>query len=234
MESRKEEEKRIIEERRNEKLYDREMYNLKNGYLIQKEILKHETADSDEKRIQSEWIADRNKGVKERFKKLKRYTKKSKYPKDKQIILRTKRSYQLSRILQIILTLIDPEEIYMYDPTCSGTGYKYYKGENVIVYQVEKYTSRWEKSRLCEQLEKNVVKNSSGMLFNIKDKWKIILVTNTKWNVKNNDGWKDYSIKQGYIDTLNVFTHQVNEPTKVLDTSTEMTRYLNELDNNYL
>lgn len=240
----KDEQKQLDKERRHSKYYEQTMFRLENGCLIERGILKHDIKnESDEiKRYHKEWMEKRDQGVKKRFSRVKRKEEKegekekkikSRFPIQKRIILRVNKEQLLSRIIQILTLMIKSDDLYMFDPTCTGMGYKYYKGENVIVYQVDKYMNRWEKSRLNDQLDKNVVKNSSGMLFDMKDKWKIVIVTKTVWKKREMKDWFEYSIQQGYSDTLNVFTHGRNEKGKILDGSTQTTHLLKELNDKY-
>ena len=62
-----------------------------------------------------------------------------------------------SKIVQIIEWMLvgaqlDADDIYMYNPTGTGTGYKYYRGERIIVYQVGPYLSRNERFQIEKQI----------------------------------------------------------------------------------
>lgn len=229
-----EDEKRMIKERRKEKNMKQTTMRVENGELIQRNLVKCTTDTPEKEKIRDEWLKVREENVKKRFKRERKSGGESLFPKDKQILLKVNNYCVLNRVIQVITSMIEPNEIYMFDPTCTGTGYKYYKGENVIVYQVDKYMSRWDKNRLNEQIEKGVVKNVSGMLYDIKEKWKIVIQVKTVWNKKLNDQWKEYSIVQGYMDMINVFVAQKADHTRFLGQTRGFTKFYNRLEEKYL
>ena len=229
-----EEEKKIIKERRKKKYIEESVTRLENGELIQRCILKniYDTPEKEKMRLAS--LKDREESVKKRFKREKKITGENYFPKDKRILLKTNSYSILKRIIQVITSMIEPDEIYMFDPTCTGTGYKYYKDENMIVYQIDKYMTRWDKNRIKEQIDREVIKNVSGMVYDIKDKWKIVIQTRTEWNKKLDEQWKEYSIIQGYMDMINVFVAQKAVYTQFLGKARGFSKFFDRLEKKYL
>lgn len=69
----------------------------------------------------------------------------------------TAQKCRISKIVRIIKwmivgALLDADDIYMYNPTGTGSGYKYYHGERIIVYQVGPYLSRNERFQIEKQI----------------------------------------------------------------------------------
>lgn len=229
-----EEEERIIKERRKKKYIEQSVIRLENGELIQRYILKGTLNTPEKEKMRLASLKDREESVKKRFKREKKITGENYFPKDKRILLKTNSYSILKRIIQVITSMIEPDEIYMFDPTCTGTGYKYYKDENMIVYQIDKYMSRWDKNRIKEQIDKEVVKNVSGMMYDIKDKWKIVIQTRTEWNKKLDEQWKEYLIIQGYLDTINVFVAQKADRTRFLGKVRKYNKFFERLEEKYM
>lgn len=224
-----------IRERRHAKMYDNFMENLQLGYLIQRDILKREVEKEDQKRWQTEWCNLRKEGILKRFNKQKGEPKKSILPLSHHIIIRVDREIVLTQIFQIIKILFDPEEVYQYDPMVNGMGYKYYKGEQIIIYQIDKWMSMIEKSRMENQIEKKKIMNKNKEDYNIENVYKIVTVKNTKWRKKNMEGWNEYKAElNGYCAMLNIVTHNVLEEKKILDQSKEIIEVLKELDKRFL
>lgn len=211
------------------------MENLQLGYLIQRGILKHEPEKEDEKRYQSEWRKLREQGILERFKRNKGELRKSILPVNHQIIIRVERGRVMTQILQTMNVLFDPEEVYQYDPMANGMGYKYYKGERIIVYQIDRWMPMIEKSRMENQIEKKKVMNKNKEDYDISGVYKIVIVKSTKWHKKSMEGWHEYKPElNGWCAMLNIVTHDVLEEKKILDRSKEMNQMLKELDRRFL
>lgn len=224
-----------IRERRHAKIYDNFIENLQLGYLIERGVLKHEPEKEDEKRFQAEWRKLREQGILERFKRNKGELRKSILPLSHQIIIRVDRGRVMSQILQTMDVLFDPEEVYQYDPMANGMGYKYYKGERIIVYQIDKWMPMIEKSRMENQIEKKKVMNKNKEDYDISSVYKIVIVKSTKWHKKNMEGWHEYKVvRNGWCAMLNIVTHDVLEERKILDKSREMNQMLKELDRRFL
>ena len=224
-----------IRERRHAKIYDNFMENLQLGYLIERSILKHEPKKEDEKRFQAGWRDLREKGILERFNRKKGELKKSILPLNHQIIIRVDRGRIMNQIFEIIDVLFDPEDVYQYDPICNGMGYKYYKGERIIVYQIDKWMPMIEKSRIENQIEKKKVMNKNKEDYDIEHVYKIVIVKSTKWHKKNMEGSHEYKVEvNGWCAMLNIITHGVLEEKKILDMSKEMNQVLKELHKRFL
>jgi len=228
-------ERKEIKERRHAKEYDDTMEKNRLGYLVDRTFLKHEPRNDEEKTWQEEWKREREEGVIERFKRDRNTTKRSKYPIDHRMIIRVNRYRVLSEIVNVINTVINPEEIYMYDPTCNGMGYKYYTGEKVIVYQIDKYTTIKERSRIEGQIDKKKVRNKNHVEYDLNMVYKIVLVNRIKWNKKDKEGWKEYEcIINGYCGMLNILFKGECEEKKLLYKNDEIYPILREIDERYL
>lgn len=224
-----------IRERRHAKIYDNFIENLQLGYLIQRGILKNEPEKEDEKRFQTEWHDLREKGILERFSRKKGELKKSILPLNHQIIIRVNLGRVMNQILQILNVIFDPEEVYQYDPMANGMGYKYYKGERIIVYQIDRWMPMIEKSRMENQIEKKKVMNKNKEDYDISGVYKIVIVKSTKWHKKDMEGWHEYKVElNGWCAMLNIITHGVLEERKILDMSKEMNQVLKELYKRFL
>lgn len=224
-----------IRERRHAKIYDNFIENLRLGYLIERGVLKHEPEKEDEKRYQAEWYNLRKQGILERFNRKRGEPKRSILPLNHHIIIRIDKGRVMNQILEIIDVLFDPEEVYQYDPMVNGMGYKYYKGERIIVYQIDKWMSMIEKSRIENQIEKKKVMNKNKEDYDIEHVYKIVIVKSTKWHKKNMEGWHEYKPElNGWCAMLNIVTHGVLEEKEILDKSREMNQMLKELDRRFL
>lgn len=220
-------------ERRHEKYYEEIMDRIENGYVIERNLFKYQPLKEDEKRVQEEMEKKWKEGVKKRFKREKKVRRESVYPKDREMIIKCKTYNQLSKVIQVLTILIEPEEIYMYDPLMNGSGYKYYKGEKVIVYQIDKWMNQKTKKRVVEQIEKKEIKNVNNILYRIDDVYKIVIVTKTKWEYMK-ESRPIYEIEQGYGDMINVITHGRVDIKKVIDRREKITECLKELIERYL
>ena len=224
-----------IRERRHAKLYDDFIANLQHGYLVQRSVLKHEPEKDDERRYQTEWCKMREQGIQDRFRRKRDEPRRSIFPVNQQMIIRVNRERLMSQILQTLNVLFDPEEVYQYDPMCNGMGYKYYRGERIIVYQVDRWMPMIEKSRMENQIEKKRVMNKNKEDYDISDVYKIVIVKGTKWYKKSTEGWHEYKVLQnGYCAMLNIVTHAVLEEKRILDQRKEMNHVLKELDRRFL
>lgn len=222
-------------ERRDSKFYDETMWRIEHGYMLDRFIFKTDPLKmKDEQRKFFEKLRENmREGVKRRFKEGKKVKQRSIFPKDMEIVIRCPVSRQLTKVLDTLMTIIDPEEIYSYDPLINGSGYKYYKGEKVIVYQINRYMNQKTKKRMENQISKTKVMNLNRMIFNISNVYKIIIVTNTKWEY-HKEGRPEYPIKNGYVDTLNIFTHQRTGEKSILDRSKQMSKILIEIYKRFL
>lgn len=220
-------------ERRHEKYYEEIMERIVNGYIIERNLFKYQPLRDEERQVQEEMGKKWKEGVKKRFKREKQVRRESVYPKDKEMVIKCKTYNQLSKVIQVLTVLIEPEEIYMYDPLMNGSGYKYYKGERVIVYQIDKWMNQKTKKRVVDQIEKKEIKNVNNILYRIDDVYKIVIVTKTKWEYKK-ESRPIYEIEQGYGDMINVITHGQVDVKKVIDRRERITKCLKELIERYL
>ena len=202
---------------------------------LTRSVLKHEPEKEDEKRFQVGWRDLREKGILERFNRNKGELRKSILPVNHQIIIRVDRGKVMNQILEIIDVLFDPEEVYQYDPICNGMGYKYYKGERIIVYQIDQWMPMIEKSRMENQIEKKKVMNKNKEDYDISGVYKIVIVKSTKWHKKSMEEWHEYKVvRNGWCAMLNIVTHDVLEEKEILDKSKEMDQVLKELYKRFL
>lgn len=220
-------------ERRHEKYYEEIMERIANGYVIERNLFKYQPLRDEERQVQEEMEKKWKEGVKKRFKREKQVRRESVYPKDKEMVIKCKTYNQLSKVIQVLTVLIEPEEIYMYDPLMNGSGYKYYKGERVIVYQIDKWMNQKTKKRIVDQIEKKEIKNVNNILYRIDNVYKIVIVTKTKWEYKK-ESRPIYEIEQGYGDMINVITHGRVDVKKVIDRRERITKCLKELIERYL
>ena len=222
-------------ERRNSKFYDETMWRIEHGYILNRSIFETDSIMMDKERHEffEKLRESMKEGVKRRFKEGKKVKQRSFFPKDNELVIRCPVNRQLTKVLDTLMAAIDPEEIYSYDPLMNGSGYKYYKGERVIVYQINKYMSQKMKKRIENQICKTKVMNLNRMIFNITNVYKIVIVTGTKWEY-HKEGRPEYSIENGYSDTLNILTHQRTGEKRVLDQRREMTKVLIEINKRFL
>lgn len=88
----------------------------------------------------------------------------------------------LNDIICSINYLIPAHNIYMYNPIGCHSGYNYYCGQKVIVYQITDEMTDLEKVNITKEIKRTTIKD-----YNINDPlyyvYKIIIVT-TNWNSK--------------------------------------------------
>lgn len=95
--------------------------------------------------------------------------------------IKTKRKC-LMNFIYFMNYFIPPHEIYMYNPIGGQSGYNYYCGQKVIVYQITPEMNELEKFTISKEIKKTTIKNyhiDNPILF----VYKIILVT-TSWESK--------------------------------------------------
>lgn len=73
----------------------------------------------------------------------------------------------IERIIKMMIMAVDEESIYMYDPDGKGTGYKYYKGEKIIVYQIGPFLTRNERFRIEGQIRRTEYNGYTKEVFKI-------------------------------------------------------------------
>ena len=222
-------------ERRDSKFYDEIMWRIEHGYIINRTIFEFNTLKmkDEEQEFFEKLLKNMRENIKKRFKEDKKVKQQSLFPKDIEIVIRCPVRKQLTEVLNTLKTVIDPEEIYSYDPLINGSGYKYYKGEKVIVYQINKYMNQKTKKRIEEQISKTKIMNLNRIKFDISNIYKIIIVNRTKWEY-HKEGRPEYLIENGYRDTLNILTHQRIGEKRVLDQSKQMTKILIEINKRFL
>lgn len=104
--------------------------------------------------------------------------------------------YGLTRIIHYIVTMIDPKNIYMYSAAGKGTGYRYYLGERVIVYQLVSVSTPNEKKKFRANLEKDEVNDHSKKAEHIRQ----ILINTVP--CRTPAGWKKYTLHAESTDEL--------------------------------
>ena len=224
-----------IRERRNSKWYDNFMENNRLGYLIDRSIFKYIPKKEEYKRFQEELFEIHKQGILDRFKRKRDNLKKNILPLNHQIIISIHRRKLMKQIIQTMNVLFNLEDVYQYDPICNGMGYKYYKGEQIIIYQIDQWMPIIEKSRIEKQIEKKKVMNKNKEIYDITNVYKIVIIKNTKWNKKNMKDWYEYKVvKNGYCAMLNIVTYNILEEGKILDQSKEMNQIMKELDRRFL
>ena len=117
----------------------------------------------EERKRRTEW-------VKERFKKATNIEK-GLFPVNHYIIFDISRmkckTTSIERIIKMMIMAVDEESIYMYDPDGKGTGYKYYKGEKIIVYQIGPFLTRNERFRIEGQIRRTEYNGYTKEVFKI-------------------------------------------------------------------
>lgn len=102
----------------------------------------------------------------------------------------------ITRIIHYIVTMINPRDIYMYNVAGKGTGYKYYLGEKVIVYQLVSVSTTNEKKKFRTNLEKEEINGHNKT----RERVRQILINTVP--CKTPTGWKKYTMKADSTDEL--------------------------------
>lgn len=89
----------------------------------------------------------------------------------------------LMKISLLLNYYLKPGDIYMYNPI-NRAGYKYYSGENIIIYVVYEKLTPVQKTRLKNAWNSKLING-----YDISNKWKVILSLdwNIKWITKDDD-----------------------------------------------
>ena len=148
---------------------------------------------------------ERERNVKMRYdkKRIKKENMNNLYPRDMKIcidlsrIKKEKREQCLTNVIFGIINDIDPENIYMYNIIGKGSGYKYYLGEKVIIYQITNKSSIDEIKQIKNPLNETKV---HGINFE-KHRVRKILITTVRYKLDKD--WKKYTIKSE--DSENIF-----------------------------
>ena len=113
---------------------------------------------------------DRTEAVKERFKRITN-TECGVFPVNPCIIFDISRmrckTISIENIIKLMINFVDEESIYMYDPDGKGTGYRYYKGEKIIVYQIGPFLTRNERFRMESQIKRTEFNGYKKEVFKI-------------------------------------------------------------------
>lgn len=124
------------------------------------------------------------------------------YPHDMRIcidisrIKKENRDECLNHVIFGIINNIDPENIYMFNVLGKGSGYRYYLGEKVIIYQITSKSSIDEIKKIKNHLN---VTEIHGINFE-QHKVRKILITTVRYKVDKD--WKKYSIKSENIENI--------------------------------
>ena len=99
----------------------------------------------------------------------------------------------LMKISLILNYYLRPGDMYMYNPI-NRAGYKYYSGENIIIYVVYENMSPVQKSRLKNAWNSKLVNG-----YDVENAWKVIITLdwNTSWITKHdqlNEGWEIHRV----------------------------------------
>ena len=99
----------------------------------------------------------------------------------------------LMKISLILNYYLRPGDMYMYNPI-RRAGYKYYSGENIIIYVVYENMSPVQKSRLKNAWNSKLVNG-----YDVENTWKVIITLdwNTSWITKHdqlNEGWEIHRV----------------------------------------
>lgn len=99
----------------------------------------------------------------------------------------------LMKISLILNYYLRPGDMYMYNPI-NRAGYKYYSGENIIIYVVYENMSPVQKSRLKSAWNLKLVNG-----YDVENVWKVIITLdwNTSWITKHdqlNEGWEIHRV----------------------------------------
>lgn len=160
-----------------------------NGRIIPDTILR----SSSYKELKEE----REQNVKLRYnkKKIKKENPSNVYPHDMKICIdlsqinKEKKDTGLTHIIFGIINSIDSEDIYMFNVIGKGSGFRYYLGEKVIIYQITSKSSKDEIKKIKKHLNETEV---HGINFETS-KVRKILITTVKFKIDKD--WKKYSIK---------------------------------------
>lgn len=144
-----------------------------------------------------EFKEQREENVKKRYdkKRIKKENINNMYPRDMKIcidlsrIKKEKRDIGLTNVIFGIINDIDPKNIYMYNVLGKGSGYKYYLGEKVIIYQITNKNSIDEIKQIKNSLNATEI---HGINFE-KHRIRKILITTVKYQIDKD--WKKYTIK---------------------------------------
>ena len=122
------------------------------------------------KRFREDERKERTKSVKERFQRATNIEK-GLFPVNRCIIFDISRmkckTTSIERIIKMMIMAVDEESIYMYDPDGKGTGYRYYKGEKIIVYQIGPFLTRNERFRIEGQIRRTEYNGYTKEVFKI-------------------------------------------------------------------
>lgn len=151
-----------------------------------------------------EYNEEREKNVKMRYnkKKIKKENPNNVYPHDMRIcidisrIKKENRDECLNHVIFGIINNIDSENIYMFNVIGKGSGYKYYLGEKVIIYQITSKSSIDEIKKIKKHLN---ITEIHGIKFE-QHKVRKILITTVRY--KTEKDWKKYSIKSENIEKI--------------------------------
>ena len=126
-----------------------EFEDMMSGYICSMYLLR---------RMDEQAIVERKKAIKERYHNP-RIVPRRLMPVNRQFIIRITdqphHTCHVENMLRWMKMVLEKDDIYMYDPTGTGTGYKYYRGERIIVYQIGAYLSLNERSHVVKQLLKD-------------------------------------------------------------------------------
>ena len=122
------------------------------------------------KRFQEDERQYRTLAVKERFKRVTNIEK-GVFPVNPCIIFDISRmrskTMSIERIIKFMIIFVDEESIYMYNPDGKGTGYRYYKGEKIIVYQIGSFLTRNERCKMEGQIRRTEFNGYKKEVFKI-------------------------------------------------------------------
>lgn len=137
------------------------------------------------RRFDEETKETRIKAVKARYK-IKGDIEKGIFPVNHNIVINISQMphklFSTERLIEWMIKFVDEESIYMYDPDGEGTGYKYYKGEKLIVYQIGPFLTRNEKFRIENQIRRTNINGFNKIInkvviveekFRILDEWPV-------------------------------------------------------------
>lgn len=107
----------------------------------------------------------------------------------------------LEHCLSLILLSVNGDDVYMYNPTGHGTGYKYYRGERVIVYQVTELMTPRELQRMPKYIAETELCGKDVS----KKPNKVYKVVFTTVPFKRLDGYEYYDMGNPGISINHVF-----------------------------
>ena len=114
---------------------------------------------------------------------------KSHFPKEKRFKLNLANRMEKNTVyylVDIIMSLLNSDDVYMFNPIGVRSGYKYYSGEKVIVYQVSECMSIKEVKNITKLIRSEIANGQ-----NIRNVYKIVIV-NRLWNGLKE--WKTYDL----------------------------------------